>query len=293
MATGLAAADLRSRRDRRDRRASARRRCRPDHRRTRADRARSSSTRCGFRSPLLDLRLYRRPTFASASFAMFCLGAALFGGMILLPLYWQGIRHESVLDTGLLTAPQGLGMALVMPLAGQADRPLRRRPVRAVRRDRDDARDDSVRPVGAHTSIVGLSVRDVRPRHRHRLRVHARDDRRVRFARALRAVRRDAAAERAPARRRLDRHGGAGGRAPARAGRGAHASPAAASRLRHRVLGLGRADGARDRPVRRSCCAPSARRGRRAEPPTARRRRRRWRRRRHERSRRSDANARH
>jgi EmrB/QacA subfamily drug resistance transporter len=69
--------------------------------------------------PLLDLRLYRRPTFSSASFAMFCLGAALFGGMILLPLYWQGIRHESVLDTGLLTAPQGLGMALVMPLAGK------------------------------------------------------------------------------------------------------------------------------------------------------------------------------
>ena len=40
---------------------------------------------------------------------MFCLGAALFGGMILLPLYWQEIRHESVVDTGLLTAPQGLG----------------------------------------------------------------------------------------------------------------------------------------------------------------------------------------
>ena len=73
--------------------------------------------------PLLNVRLYRRPTFASASFAMFCLGAALFGGMILLPLYWQGIRHESVLYTGLLTAPQGLGMALVMPLAGKlADR---------------------------------------------------------------------------------------------------------------------------------------------------------------------------
>jgi len=71
------------------------------------------------RYPLLDLRLYRRPTFASASFAMFCLGAALFGSMILLPLYWQGIRHESVVDTGLLTAPQGLGMALAMPLAGR------------------------------------------------------------------------------------------------------------------------------------------------------------------------------
>ncbi len=69
--------------------------------------------------PLLDLRLYRRPTFSSASLAMFCLGAALFGGMILLPLYWQGIRHESVVDTGLLTAPQGLGAALAMPLAGK------------------------------------------------------------------------------------------------------------------------------------------------------------------------------
>ena len=71
------------------------------------------------RYPLLDLRLYRRPTFSSASVAMFCLAAALFGGMILLPLYWQTVRHESVVDTGLLTAPQGLGMALIMPLAGK------------------------------------------------------------------------------------------------------------------------------------------------------------------------------
>jgi EmrB/QacA subfamily drug resistance transporter len=75
------------------------------------------------RYPLLDLRLYRRATFASASLTMFCLGAALFGSMILLPLYWQGIRHETVLHTGLLTAPQGIGMAMVMPLAGRlADR---------------------------------------------------------------------------------------------------------------------------------------------------------------------------
>ena len=75
------------------------------------------------RQPLLDLRLYRRRTFASASMAMFCLGGALFGSMILLPLYWQEIRGESVVHTGLLTAPQGLGMALVMPLVGRlADR---------------------------------------------------------------------------------------------------------------------------------------------------------------------------
>ncbi len=69
--------------------------------------------------PLLDLRLHRKPTFSSAAFTMFCLGAALFGAMILMPLYWQEIRHYSVIDTGLLTGPQGLGMAIAMPFAGK------------------------------------------------------------------------------------------------------------------------------------------------------------------------------
>jgi MFS family permease len=39
--------------------------------------------------------------------------------MILLPLYYQQVRHESVLDTGLLIAPQGLGAALAMPISGR------------------------------------------------------------------------------------------------------------------------------------------------------------------------------
>jgi EmrB/QacA subfamily drug resistance transporter len=69
--------------------------------------------------PLLNVRLYKRSTFSSASVAMFCVGAALFGGMILLPLYWQTVRHEDVVITGLLTAPQGLGAALAMPIAGK------------------------------------------------------------------------------------------------------------------------------------------------------------------------------
>jgi EmrB/QacA subfamily drug resistance transporter len=69
--------------------------------------------------PLLDLSLYRRNTYAAASAAMFFLGAALFGVMILLPLYFQDVRHESVLDTGLLLAPQGVGMAMMMPIVGR------------------------------------------------------------------------------------------------------------------------------------------------------------------------------
>jgi MFS family permease len=108
--------------------------------------------------PLLDLRLYRRPTFSSASFAMFCLGAALFGGMILLPLYWQGIRHESVFDSGLLTAPQGLGMALVMPIAGRLTDRFGGGPLALMGVILTAITTIPFGLVGAHTSIVGLSI---------------------------------------------------------------------------------------------------------------------------------------
>src|SRR2546429_359522 len=47
------------------------------------------------------------------------LGPALFGAMILVPLYYQEVRHESVIVTGLLTGPQGLGVLMVMPLSGR------------------------------------------------------------------------------------------------------------------------------------------------------------------------------
>jgi MFS family permease len=68
--------------------------------------------------PLLDVRLYANRVFGAASVTTFGLGAALFGAMILVPLYYQEIRHESVIVTGLLVGPQGLGMLLVMPLVG-------------------------------------------------------------------------------------------------------------------------------------------------------------------------------
>ena len=69
--------------------------------------------------PLLDVRLYANRVFAAASLTTFGLGAALFGAMILVPLYYQEVRHESVIVTGLLVGPQGLGMLVVMPLASR------------------------------------------------------------------------------------------------------------------------------------------------------------------------------
>jgi MFS family permease len=57
--------------------------------------------------------------FAGASLTTFGLGGALFGAMILVPLYYQQVRHQSVIDTGLLNGPQGIGALVAMPIAGR------------------------------------------------------------------------------------------------------------------------------------------------------------------------------
>ncbi len=69
--------------------------------------------------PLLDVRLYANRVFAGASLTTFGAATALFGAMILVPLYYQQVRGESVIDTGLLNGPQGLGALVAMPLAGR------------------------------------------------------------------------------------------------------------------------------------------------------------------------------
>jgi EmrB/QacA subfamily drug resistance transporter len=109
-------------------------------------------------NPLLNLRLYRRPTFSTASITMFLLSAALFGGMILMPLYWQNIRHESVVDTGLLVGPQGLGAALVMPLAGKLTDRMGGGPLSLLGVFLTTVATIPFALVGAHTSITYLSV---------------------------------------------------------------------------------------------------------------------------------------
>jgi EmrB/QacA subfamily drug resistance transporter len=70
-------------------------------------------------NPLLDVRLYANKAFAAASVTMTALGAALFGAMVLMPLYFQLVRHEDAVHTGLLLAPQGIGAALAMALSGR------------------------------------------------------------------------------------------------------------------------------------------------------------------------------
>ena len=69
--------------------------------------------------PLLDLRLYRSRIYSGAAFTTLGASAALFGAMILIPLYYQVVRGDSVIAAGLLTVPQGLGALVAMPLAGR------------------------------------------------------------------------------------------------------------------------------------------------------------------------------
>jgi MFS family permease len=67
---------------------------------------------------LVQLRLLGRRTLASASLVLWLAGAALFGAMLLLPLYWQVLRGETVLAAALLLIPQGVGSLAARPVAG-------------------------------------------------------------------------------------------------------------------------------------------------------------------------------
>jgi len=67
---------------------------------------------------LIDVSLLRRRGFAAAAALNFLLIVALFGSLILIPLYYQVVRHDSPLQIGLLLGPQGVGAALALPVAG-------------------------------------------------------------------------------------------------------------------------------------------------------------------------------
>lgn len=69
--------------------------------------------------PLLDLRLFGNRVFTGAAGMQFLMNATLSGSMMLFPLYFQLVRGESALVTGLLLVPQGLGVAMAMPITGR------------------------------------------------------------------------------------------------------------------------------------------------------------------------------
>jgi EmrB/QacA subfamily drug resistance transporter len=70
-------------------------------------------------APLVDVRLFLQRGFSAAGVTVFLVGGALFGALLVLPLYYQVARGQSALSAGLLMAPQGVGAALGMNRAGR------------------------------------------------------------------------------------------------------------------------------------------------------------------------------
>lgn len=68
---------------------------------------------------LVDVGLLRHRPVGSASVVLFLSGAALYGSMLLLPLYFQVVRGTDVLTAALLLIPQGVGALLSRTLAGR------------------------------------------------------------------------------------------------------------------------------------------------------------------------------
>jgi DHA2 family lincomycin resistance protein-like MFS transporter len=70
-------------------------------------------------APLLDLRAFNFRMFTVSVLLMVVAMMALFGGVILLPLYLQEIRGLHSLETGLALLPGGLAMGLLGPVIGR------------------------------------------------------------------------------------------------------------------------------------------------------------------------------
>jgi EmrB/QacA subfamily drug resistance transporter len=71
------------------------------------------------RATILDLSLFANRTYAAAQTSVFFCGASLFGGLIILPLYYQILRRQSVVSTGLLLLAYGVGSAVSLRLGGK------------------------------------------------------------------------------------------------------------------------------------------------------------------------------
>ena len=68
---------------------------------------------------LIDLRLFKHATFDAALVAYLLTSFGEFGAQLILPLYYQQVRGLSAIETGMLLAPQGVGMLLTLPRAGR------------------------------------------------------------------------------------------------------------------------------------------------------------------------------
>jgi len=79
--------------------------------------------------PIVDLRLFRKRSFAVSGIMFFLSGLGFYGSLLLLPLYYQQIRGLDALATGLMLVPQGIGALLARGPVGRMSDSIGPRPV--------------------------------------------------------------------------------------------------------------------------------------------------------------------
>src|SRR3984885_14854084 len=79
--------------------------------------------------PLADIRLLARRPVASSSAVLFFSGFALYGAMLLLPLFYQEARGATPLSAGVMLIPQGIGALLCRGVVGRLTDKIGARPI--------------------------------------------------------------------------------------------------------------------------------------------------------------------
>jgi len=69
--------------------------------------------------PLIDIRTFTHTRAGAAAGVFLLFAISYFGSFLLVPLYYQSVRHATALDAGLLLVPQGLGAMVTMPIGGR------------------------------------------------------------------------------------------------------------------------------------------------------------------------------
>lgn len=69
-------------------------------------------------SPLIEIRVFRDAAFSAAMTVNFLIALALFGTVLLVPLFLQQVQGYGALDAGVVLAAQGVAAAVAMPIGG-------------------------------------------------------------------------------------------------------------------------------------------------------------------------------
>lgn len=79
--------------------------------------------------PLLELRVFKSPNFSKGIVIAWIAQIALFGVMIIVPLFLQTVRGYGALHTGLILLPQAIASGVMMPIGGRLYDKLGARPL--------------------------------------------------------------------------------------------------------------------------------------------------------------------